>query len=334
MGGQKMPIVTKSTRVFSTVAVLMISTSVAALADTTVALVLPGSIADGGWNEGAYQGLRAIEENGEFDVAYSENVSQAGIPAVVQGYADDGYDLIIGHGFQFGSLFAEIAEEYPEQAFFATTSPPGNTEVPENALYVDFRYLDAAYGMGVLAALMSGGKAVGAVGGGDNPTTQGMMSNFVAGAEATVDGIKGYAIVTGDYNDAAKGREAATTRLGNGADVIWHTADVTGICAIEGASSQGARVIGMYADQTALAPEAMGTSLAANNAGLVEAVAQMVADDKFEGGGNWRPDLGFAWLTLYDGKTYNPELISEEAWNKFQQVWAQIDSGEIDTSVD
>ena len=312
----------------------MLGTAATAWAETSVALVLPGSIADGGWNQGAYSGLLALGESGDYSTAYSENVSQADIPAVVQGYADDGFDLIIGHGFQFGSLFAEISAEYPDQAFFATTSAPGNTEIPANALYVDFRYSEAAYGAGVLAALMSEGKAVGAVGGGDNPTTQGMMTNFIKGAEATVDGIRGFAIVTGDYNDAAKGREAATTMIGNGADVIWHTADVTGIGAIEGASSQGALVIGMYADQTALAPESMVTSLASNNAGLVEAIAQMVAEDTFDGGGMWRPELGFAWLTVYGEEEYNPDLISEDDWAAFQGVWEKVGSGEIDASLD
>ncbi|CUH77656.1 Purine-binding protein precursor [Tritonibacter multivorans] len=324
-----MSYVNTSKIVLSTAAVLMLGTASLAQAETTVALVLPGSIADGGWNAGAYQGLQALKADG-FDIAFSENVSQADIPAVVQGYADDGYDLVIGHGYQFGSLFAEISEEYPEQAFFATTSAPGNTEIPSNALYVEFRYTDAAYGMGALAALMSDGKAVGVVGGGDNPTTQGMAKAFVEAAEATKPGLKGYAIVTGDYNDAAKGREAASTMIGNGADVIWHTADITGIGAIEGASSQGAQVIGMFADQTELAPSAMGTSLSANNAGLVQEVAKMVADGSFEGGGMWEPALGFSWLPVYGDASYNTDLISDDVWAQFLDIWSKVDSGEIE----
>ena len=106
----------------------------AASAEVTVALVLPGSIADGGWNEGAYKGLKNVEKMGGFKIAVTENVSQADIPRVVAGYADDGFHLIIGHGFQFGSLFAEISAEYPDQRFFATTSAPGKAAIPANAL--------------------------------------------------------------------------------------------------------------------------------------------------------------------------------------------------------
>jgi basic membrane protein A len=146
----------------------------AAAATAKVALVLPGSISDGGWNQGAYEGLKALEAKG-FKVAFTENVAQAAIPQVVRGYADDGYDLIVGHGFQFGSLFAEIGPDYPKQKFFATTTAPGGTKIPDNVLYLDSRFAEVSYGAGALAALMSTKKGVGVVGGGDNPTQQAMV---------------------------------------------------------------------------------------------------------------------------------------------------------------
>ena len=136
-----------------------------------VALVLPGSITDGGWNQGAYDGLKDLATKG-FKIAFTENVAQATIPQVVRGYADDGFDLIVGHGFQFGSLFAEIAPDYPKQKFFATTTVPGGTKIPENVLYLDSRFAEVSFGAGALAALMSTKKGVGVVAGGDNPTSK------------------------------------------------------------------------------------------------------------------------------------------------------------------
>ena len=305
----------------------------AAVAETRVALVLPGSISDGGWNEGAYRGLKSLDGSAGYETAFSENVSQADIPRVVRGYADDGFDLIVGHGFQFGSLFAEIAPDYPDQSFFATTSAPGESAIPANALYIDFRYPDAAYAAGVLAALMSEGrKAVGVVGGGDNPTTQSMTRIFRTAAEATVEGLKGFVIITGDYNDAAKGREAASTMIGNGADVIWHIADITGIGAVEGAAAKNARIIGMFADQKDLAPRNIGTSFSSNNAGIVEEVARMVSGGTFAGGRSWKPELSFLWLTSYGEDPYNAEVVSQETWAGFQAAWADIEAGRIDTS--
>ncbi|MDT8872039.1 BMP family ABC transporter substrate-binding protein [Komagataeibacter rhaeticus] len=88
-----------------------------------VALVMTSSIADGGgttWLSWACG--RHCDDLG-VHVAYAENVAQAEITEVTRGYADDGYDLILGHGFQFGSAFIEICQEYPHQQFSLHPTP-------------------------------------------------------------------------------------------------------------------------------------------------------------------------------------------------------------------
>ena len=297
-----------------------------------VALLLPGPVTDGGWSQLAYAGLEALSADPGFETAYAESISQANIPSVTRGYADDGFDLIIGHGFEFGSAFLEIAPEYPEIHFFATTFQP-QPEIPANIQYVDAAYFPAAYAAGALAALLSESKVVGFVGGGDNPTQQGMMKLFIAGAEQTVEGAKGLRVVTGDYNDAAKGREAATTMIGNGADVIWHAADVTGLGAIEGAVASGARVLGAYSDQISLAPDNLGASLVMDLAQMVQTKAQEVRDGSFAGGIEWRPSVDEMWhWAAGEGNSYNSAVISEEIWGQFVPIWDELSSGSLDVS--
>ncbi len=303
----------------------------ASAADLKVALVLPGSISDGGWNQQAYEGLKQVEAKGGFKTTLSENVKQSDIPQVVRGYADDGYDLVIGHGFQFGSLFMEIGAEYPKTKFFGTTFAPGGA-VPANVMFVNTRPYDVAYGMGALAALLSKKGAVGLVGGGDNPTQQGMSRVFKAGAEATVPGLKAYAVVTGDYNDASKGRETALTMIGNGADVITHTADLTGIGAIKGAAEKGATVLGAFSDQTTLAPNLMATSIVNDNAAIVVMVAEMAKDGGYQGGKEWTPDLAKVWYPKYKDGEYNAAVVTAETWGKFKAIWADLAAGKIDTA--
>jgi basic membrane protein A len=303
----------------------------ASAADLKVALVLPGSISDGGWNQQAYEGLKKVEAKGGFKTTLSENVKQSDIPQVVRGYADDGYDLVIGHGFQFGSLFMEIGGEYPKTKFFGTTFAPSGT-VPPNVMFVNTRPYDVAYGMGALAALLSKKGGVGLVGGGDNPTQQNMSKVFKAAAEATVPGLKAYAVVTGDYNDAAKGRETALTMIGNGADVITHTADLTGIGAIKGAAEKGVTVMGAFSDQTALAPDLMATSIVNDNAAIVVMVSDMAKDGSFQGGKEWAPDLASVWYPKYKDGQYNTATVSAETWGKFTAIWADLAAGKIDTA--
>jgi basic membrane protein A len=294
-----------------------------------VALLLPGPITDGGWSQLAYEGLQTLGEEEGFEVAFSENIAQADIPETTRGYADDGFDLIIGHGFEFGSAFIEIAPDYPDQLFFATTFQPQD-EIPANTQYVDAAYFDAAYAAGVLAAMMSESKTVGFVGGGDNPTQQGMMDAFIAAAEE--HGAQGLGVVTGDYNDAAKGREAAATMIGNGADVIWHAADVTGLGAIEGAVASDAKVLGCYSDQTELAPEAMGASLVMDLGPMVQKLGHDVRDGTFAAGVEWQPTVNEMWHWSYNNgqSDHNPDVIADVVWQEYGQVWDDLAAGNID----
>ena len=311
-----------------TLAPLLSKTAFAADKSIKIALLLPGSVADGGWSMLAYQGLQALKKEG-FTVAWSESVPQAQMEQVIRGYADDGYSLIIGHSFEYGSAFAEIAPDYPDTYFFASTFKPDN-KAPDNVEYVNLAYLQAAYAAGALAALISDkGKAVGFVGGGDNPTQQAMMRAFIAGAEKTRPGVKGLGVVTGDYDNAAKGREAATTMIGNGADVIWHAADVTGLGALQGAAAAKVKAIGCYADQRDVAPEFIACSMKQNLDWTVEEVGHSVEKKAFLGGKEWSPTVGKAWSTVCGSGQYNSKLVSAEAWQKFTAIWQQLDNGSI-----
>lgn len=301
-----------------------------------VALIMVGSIADGGWNTLAYKGLTTLKETGGYETAYVENLSQARIPEVVRGYADDGFDLIIGHGYEFGAAFEEIGPEYPDQSFFASTFAPVSS-IPPNVQYADLAYVSVAYAAGALAALISdSGKSVGFVGGGDNPTQQAMGRAFVGGAEESRSGLKGYSIVTGDYNNAAKGKEAALTMTGNGADVIWHAADVTGLGAIQGASSAGAKVIGCYANQTSVAPGTMATSFVMNLPWLISELGRSLSQGEFSGGVEWKPTVMQAWTPTYgDGENttaVNADMVSDEALRDFERVMSELSNGAIDVN--
>ena len=298
---------------------------------TSVVLLLSGVITDGGWSQLAFTGLKELKARYGFKTAYAENISLAQMDQVARGYSDDGFDLIIGHGLEFSSTFLEVAPDYPNQHYFVTTFLP-QSGVPRNIMYVNMGYFGAAYGAGVLAALISDRKqAVGFIGGNDDPNQQRMKKAFIAGVQHTVPGIRALAIITGDYDNAAKGREAASILIGNGADVIWHAADVTGLGAIQGAAAGNVKVIGCYSDQTELAPNNVATSFVMNMGGMVVSVAQALVGGTFAGGTEWRPPVNQMWLQKC-GKNgdYNPRLVSVGQWATFEKVWSDIASHKID----
>ena len=290
---------------------------------TSVALLLSGVITDGGWSQLAYNGLKELKARYGFKTAYAENISLAQMDQVARGYSDDGFDLVIGHGVEFSSTLLEVAPDYPSQHYFVTTFLP-QPDVPRNIMYVNMGYFGAAYGAGVLAALISDKKrAVGFIGGDDDPDQQKMKKAFIAGVQQTAPEIRALAIITGDYDNAAKGREAASILIGNGADVIWHAADVTGLGAIQGAVAGNVKVIGCYSDQTDLAPNNMATSFEMNLGGMVITVSRDVAAGTFAGGTEWRPPVNQMWLQKC-GKNgdYNPRLISADQWKTFRRCGA------------
>jgi basic membrane protein A len=199
-------------------------------------------------------------------------------------------------------------------------------------MFINLGYFGAAYGAGALAALISEKKqVVGFVGGEDDPTQQRIQRCFIAGACNTVKGIQGLGIITGDYDNAAKGREAASTLIGNGADVIWHAADVTGLGAIQGAVAGKAKVMGCYSDQTSLAPNNMATSFEMNLGGVVQTVAHAVANGSFSGGTEWKPAVDWMWLLKAGANgQYNPRLVSAADWAGFQKTWSDLAAGRIE----
>jgi basic membrane protein A and related proteins len=296
---------------------------------TSVVLLLTGVITDGGWSQLAFNGLKALGPG--FKTAYAENIGLAQIQEVARGYSDDGFDLILGHGFEFSSTLLDIAPDYPKQKYFVTSSLP-QPRVPANILYINLGYFGAAYGAGALAALISEKKqAVGFVGGEDDPEQQGIQKSFIAGARNTVPGIQGLGIITGDYDNAAKGREAASTLIGNGADVIWHAADVTGLGAIQGAVAGKAKVMGCYSDQTSLAPDNMATSFEMNLGGMVQTVAHAVANHTFAGGTAWTPTVDWMWLLKAGAHgDHNPDLVSPGQWAAFKKTWSDLAANRID----
>ena len=72
-------------------------------------------ITDGGWSQLAFNGLKALGPG--FKTAYAENIGLAQMQEVVRGYSDDGFDLVLGHGFEFSSALLDIAPDYPTSEF-------------------------------------------------------------------------------------------------------------------------------------------------------------------------------------------------------------------------
>ena len=86
-----------------------------------VALLTPGPVSDAGWNAGAYEGLKAIENELEAKVSHVQVKTPSEFEEQFRAYAADGYSLCFGHGFEFQDAAARVAKDFPGTVFVTTS---------------------------------------------------------------------------------------------------------------------------------------------------------------------------------------------------------------------
>jgi basic membrane lipoprotein Med (substrate-binding protein (PBP1-ABC) superfamily) len=116
-----------------------------------VALLTPGPISDRSWNGGAYEGLLAVRDSLGAQISHVQTRTPAEFEENFRQYGAQGYDLVIGHGFEFQDAAVRVAPEFPK-TLYVTTS--GNT-VRSNVAGIQFAFEEASYLAGILAAGMS-----------------------------------------------------------------------------------------------------------------------------------------------------------------------------------
>jgi len=247
-----------------------------------VALLTPGSIADGGWNAGAYAGLEAIRDRLGAEVRHVETRTPAEFEEGFRDFASRGFDLVFGHGFEYQEAAAKVGAEFPG-TIFVTTS--GNTLRPNVAPMV-FELEQATYLQGVLAARMSRSGLLGLVGGRDLPSIRSTFTAFRAGAESVRPDVRVREVFIGNFDDSAAAREAAVALLEEGADFLMHQANDAGrgvFLAVSERAGRGERVyaFGTNRNQNDMAPEVVLASATLDIPAAFVEVARRVRDGSF-----------------------------------------------------
>ncbi len=244
--------------------------SSASASDIKVALVLPGSANDKGWNQEAYDGLQEIKENG-YETAYSENVEASDYETIFRGYADQGYNVVFGHGTEFEDAAESVAPDYPDTMFCITSS-----DISQEPNVCSLQNLNNEQGFiaGVVAALATKSGTVAAIGGMEIPSIQSYIMGFEQGVDYVDNGTTALTAYTGDFSDATKVMEQAKAFIDQGADIISQDADEAGLGLFEAVKDapEGVYAIGSVTDQYEECPGRVLTS-ATNNIGEAMAVA-------------------------------------------------------------
>ncbi len=218
-----------------------------------VALILPGRIDDVSWNQAMYEGVMRVkkEMGGAIEVKVTEEVyNVADTEPALRDFASLGYDLVIGHGFQFQETMMKVAPQFPKVAFALAS---GYKLKPNVAIY-DVNLQEGGYIMGIIAALMTKTKKVGVIGGVDVAEISRGHRGFKLAVKSIDPKIKIMELFTGDWRDAAKAKEGAISMYDAGADIIWHSGDGIGLGVVAAAKEKNKLVLGNVANQQKLAP--------------------------------------------------------------------------------
>ncbi|MHA6646049.1 BMP family protein [Mesorhizobium sp. A623] len=255
-----------------------------------VAIVMPGNITDKSWSQSGYEGIKQVEEKLGVEIAYSEKVVQADQAEAMADYARRGYGLVIGHGGEFQDAAKRVAPKYPDTIFLVNNGQGGGG----NLATADFYYSQPGYLLGYLAGKMSKTGKAGWIGGQKIKFSLDLNKSYEAGFKAA-GGKEVYTIYTNDWDDIAKGKEAALNQISQGADVVFPTMDNAVIGSLQACKEKGVWGFGLYYDAIADWPDTI----------LQSAI--------FDIKGAMLDYVGYAKEGKLEGKNYNFDLNTPEA---------------------
>lgn len=296
-----------------------------------VALILPGKKDDVSFNQAMYEGVTAYAEahSDTVELKVVENVYEvADIEPALTDFADQGYDVIIGHGFQFMEPLVAVAEKYPDTYFLLGTG----YMFRENTAIYDVALESGGYLMGVIAALASETGKIGVIGGADASEMVRGHAGYKMGAQSVNPDIEIQEVYTGDWNDTAGAYEAACGMYDSGVDVIWHSGDGIGLGVVQAAVDKDQYALGNVQDQYALGENNVLSSVQYH----WEAVIAQMFDDIADGSFLTLPDdQRIFWITIANGgMEYTPindpkGRLTDEDLATIEATFEQLKNDEI-----
>ena len=244
-----------------------------------VALLLSGAANDQGWNQTAYEGTQKACEKYGYELAYTENLEVADISAAFADYASAGYDVVIGHGYEFGDPALEVAETYPDTKFICTEADASADNVASYVMACE----QTAYVEGIIAASTSESGKLGTIGPIPGDSLVKIINGYEDGAKSVNPDIEVQTAWTNSFVDTQLAQEAAKAMIDNGVEVIKHCANACGNGAMTAAVEAGIWCQGDSYDQSSLAPDNILDSAIYNLDVVIDTALGSVADGSFEG---------------------------------------------------
>ena len=282
-----------------------------------VAVLFPGLVDDQSWNQAGFEGLTRLKEEGA-EIAYTERVNQSQQVEVFRNYAQQGYDIIVGHGGEYMDAALQVAAEYPDLQFVVTNGNKG----ADNVTSFTLSYRDMGILAGALAGLMTESNKLAIVAGQEIPVALGAVEGFQEGVARVNPEAEVNVTYTGSWEDVDKAREAALALISDGADGVWHVLDAADAGVLSAAEDEGVMAIGLYGDQSELAPNAHIGAIIADASELVYAAGSQALDGQVH-------DEGIAAGVVSIG--HYSDAVPQEVQDQIAAIEEDLKSGPVAT---
>jgi basic membrane protein A len=252
-----------------------------------IGLLCSGSVSDGGWNQLAKEAIEQVAKGTGAKVSILQKVTQDKAGDELRGYAADGYDLVIAHGYEFLTPAAEVAAGSTMKIAVsgADVARPG-------IITLDYDVSQASYQLGVIAGTLTRSGRLGFVGGAPIPSVKACYRGFRAGARAVRPDVSVAEAYT-SWDEPVKSKAQTEAFIGAGIDLVYHDVDAASRGVFEAVKEHNARapgapvqVFGCVADQNAnpICPEATLASAVIRLDASFRTVADAVAAKLFSPG--------------------------------------------------
>jgi basic membrane lipoprotein Med (substrate-binding protein (PBP1-ABC) superfamily) len=288
-----------------------------------LAIVYSAEFKDGSWGEAALKGAEALKAAGVIsDFASQENVAPgADGERALRSYAEQGYNPIVAHSFNYGDDVKKVAKDFPDTIFVYAG---GFGDVAGNVGDYSQPFFQASYLQGILSAGATESGNVAGAAGFDIPVCRGMYNAFLEGAKLVRPDTTGSFVAVGDWYDVQKAKEAALGQADQGATMYIGCGQAPTFGQIEATKDRGGVANGYVGDMSGL-----GETVVASFDWKLDKVFALMVDDVKAG----KKEARYYEVSLKDGGmevVLNPAWdakLSEDVKNTFSAKLAEIQSG-------
>jgi basic membrane protein A len=290
---------------------------------TAIGFIMVGPKDDYGYNQAVFEASQVLaEEYPDLEILTAENVPEDDTAATtMEQMIDRGAKIIFATSYGHLDAAQQVAEDHPD----VVVIQQGNTMAEEDILPNDGTYFGTVYEPMYLAGIAAGAATesgkLGYVYAFPIPQTIANINAFQRGAESVRPDVETITVATSSWCDPAAQRDAASSLLSQGVDVMTQHQDCTKTV-IDAAEAAGAYTVGYHADASELAPEGWLTGAVWEWAPLYTSIVDTILAGDFTGSefnANFR--VGYKTGT-------NPFVLAEFGPSVSEETVAEIDEAQ------